>query len=98
MGFSNNTFAKVWNVNKKEGGAISARISTSRKTKDGYTNDFNGWCLMLGQAAEKAAALKEGDSIKLLSVDVSNTYNKEQAQAFTTFKVFDYDPVAPKTE
>jgi hypothetical protein len=95
MGFRNNSFAKVWGEVKisSSGKYAEARISVSRKDKNSgeYKQEFGGYVRFIGDALEKAKTLKEGDSIKLLSVDVQNNYNKETKKEYTNYLVFDFE-------
>ena len=80
--FANNNFAKVWKIfpkEKKEQKYTVVQLSTSRKNRNDntYYTDFSGYVRMVGEAETKAAELEANDRIKMLSVGVSNTYNKE---------------------
>ena len=98
MGFSNNSFAKIWEIKERDG-RLDGRISISRKDKDGnYVPDFQGFVRFLGDATAKAAELQEGQTIKLLRTDVSNSYNKETQKEYVNYKVFDFEIPEPKTE
>ena len=96
MGFSNNTFAKVWEI-KENNGYLEGRISISRKNKEGnYVPDFQGFVTFLGEATNKAQFLSGGETIRLLRTDVSNSYNKETQREYVRYKVFDFEIPAPK--
>lgn len=80
--FANNNFAKVWKIypkDKKEQKYTVVTLSTSRKNRkdNTYYTDFSGYVRMVGDAETKAAELEANDKIKLLSVGVTNSYNKE---------------------
>lgn len=102
MGFRTGTYAKIWETREKSGTCTEARISISRKNKQTgeYEQDFSGWVRFVGTAtAASALKLKEGDSIKLGDVDVSNRYDKEKKVTYTNFTVFSFETdgaAAPK--
>ena len=94
--FANNNFAKVWKIfpkEKKEQRYTTVQLSTSRKDKKNntYTTDFSDYVRLIGDAEEKAAELEAQDRIKLLSVGVSNSYNKEQKKTYYQFICFDFE-------
>ena len=94
MGFRKDSFATVWSVEPVSDTKTKCRISISRKNKQtgAYEDDFSGFVSFLGTAAAaKALKLKERDRIKLGDVDVSNFYDKEKKQEYTTYKVFSFD-------
>lgn len=94
MGFRKDSYAKVWSVETVSDTMTKIRISTSRKNKQTgeYEQDFSGFVACVGsQAAAAAAALKEGDRIKLGDVDVTNKYDKEKKVTYTNFTVFSFD-------
>ena len=91
--FSNNAYAKVWKIqevktsNEKTKKTIQA--STSKKKEDGsYETDFSGFITLVGKARDKEIA--EGDRIQLLSVGVTNNYDKEKKITYTNFICFDF--------
>lgn len=93
MGFRSNSFAMVFGIEPGKGNFTKVRLSVSRKDKNTgeYIQDFSGYCSFIGQAHAKAARLKERDRIKLIDVDVSNTYDKEKQKEYVNFKVFDFE-------
>lgn len=94
MGFRTGAYAKVWDVAPMSDSSTKVRMSISRKNKQTgeYEQDFSGFVLAIGTAAAgKAAALKEGDRIKLGDVDVSTRYDKEKGVTYTNFKMFSFD-------
>ncbi len=94
MGFRTGAFAKVWEVSPMSDTSTKVRMSISRRNrKTGeYEQDFSGFVLAIGTAAaRKAAALKEGDRIKLGDVDVSTKYDKEKKVTYTNFKMFSFE-------
>lgn len=94
MGFRVGSYAKVWKIEEGNGKSSKVRLSISRKNKqtDEYEQEFSGFCLFIGDAFAKAAALNEGDRIKLGDVDVTSRYDKEKEKEFITYKVFDFEP------
>lgn len=94
MGFRNNTYAKVWSVEPKSDVNTKVRISISKKNREtgSYEQDFSGFVSFIGSAcAKKAAALKEGDRIKIGDVDVSSFFSKEKNKEYITFKCFSFE-------
>lgn len=103
MAFRDNSFATVWEVKPTRGSSMSGRISTSYKDKQtgGYVNDFSEYVFFSGEAAKKAANLKEKDRIKLLQTSVTSQWDKEKKVNRYAFFVWDFElanqaPVAPK--
>lgn len=95
MGFRKNAFAIVFDVSEGKNNTASVRLAISRKRKDTeppvYDQEFGGYCTFIGNAKAKAEKLKEKDRIRLGEVDVTNWYNKEKGETYTTFKVFDFE-------
>lgn len=94
MGFRNNSFATVWEVRSQNEKWTKVRVSISRKNQDSgeYETDFSGWVDFYGTAvASKAAKLKEKDRIKLISVDLTNRYDKQQNATFWNPKCFEFE-------
>ena len=94
--FANNNYAKVWKIfpkEKKEQRYTVVQLSTSRKDKKTkeYSTDFSDYVRLVGAAEEKAAELEAQDRIKLLSVGVTNSYNKETKKKSEQFVCFDFD-------
>ena len=91
--FSNNAYAKVWEVQEttNQNGTTkkTLRVSTSKKKEDGtYETDFSGFVTLVGKAKEKAVA--DGDRIQFLSVGVTNNYDKEKKITYTNYTCFDF--------
>ena len=95
-GFSNNSYAKVWDIRRVEGrNALDVRISITRKMKesDEYREEFSGFVRFYGEAFKQAETkLQKGDRIKLLSVAVESSYNKDTKETRYYFKVFAWEP------
>lgn len=94
MGFRANTYAKVWGVEPKSETNTKVKLSITKKNKEtgAFDTEFSGFVLFVGSLnAKKAAALKEGDRIRLMDVDVTNTYNAEKKTTFTNFKCFSFE-------
>lgn len=101
MGFRKGAYATVWTVEGVSPTLTKARVSISRKNKEGiYEQDFSGFVAFIGSAAAtKALGLRERDRIKLGDIDVSNRYDSEAKREYTDYKVFSFDmadEVAPK--
>ena len=92
MGFRNNAFATVWEIEDK-GTFVKVRLSTSSKNKDTdqYEQDFSGYCMFVYTAKAKAEKLREKDRIQLISVDVTTKYSKELQKEYINYKVFDFE-------
>ena len=90
MGFKNNGFAKVWDVQQKDG-YVSIRMSTSYKDKntEEYKTDFSGFAKLLGDAKDKPVIV--GDRIKIISCEVKNKYNKERRTTYTDYIIWDLE-------
>lgn len=94
MGFRTGAYAKVWKVEPFSDTSVKLRISISRKNKQTgeYEQDFSGFVNAIGTAAaKKAAVLKEGDTIKLGDVDVTNKYDKQKEVTYTNYKIFSFE-------
>ena len=94
MGFRSDSFATVWQVESKNPNWTKVRLNISRKNKqtDEYEQDFSGWVDFFGSAtAAKAAKLKEKDRIKLIAVDVTNSYDKEKKITYWNPKCFEFE-------
>lgn len=94
MGFRNGAFATVWTSEVKSQRLTRCRISISKKNRDtgAYDQTFSGYVAFAGSAAaSKAARLHEKDRIKLLEVDVENSYDKENKKEYTNFLVYDFE-------
>ena len=94
MGFRNNAYATVWSVDEgRFPNTRRVRLSINRKNSktNSYEQDFGGFCTFIGKAYDAAKNLIEKDRIKLISCDVSNTYNKENNATYVDYKVFDFE-------
>ena len=94
--FANNNYAKVWKIypkEKKEQKYTVVQMSTSRKDKKTkeYSTDFSGYVRLVGAAEEKAKELEAQDKIKLLTVGVTNSYDKENKKTYTQYVCFDFE-------
>jgi len=94
MAFRDNTYATVWEVKQTKGSSLNVRISTSFKNKatGEYETDFSDYVFFSGDAAKKAASLKEKDRIKLLQTSVKSQWDKEKKVNRYTFNVWDFEP------
>ena len=95
MAFRDNAFATVWETRQTKGSSVSVRLSTSYKNKknDQYETDFSDYVFFSGDAAKKAANLKEKDRIKLLQTSVTSRWDKDKKVNFYTFSVWDFEPM-----
>lgn len=92
MGFSQGSYAKVWDIKNTEWG-IRARITTSYKNRqtDQYEQDFGGWVKFLGKAKDAAAKISEGSVIRILGCSVTNKYDKEAQKEYVNYNIFDFE-------
>lgn len=94
MGFRTGAYAKVWDVRKTQPWCVDLRISTARKNKktDSYEDDFSGFVRAVGADNVKAAAaLQQGDRIRLGDVDVTSKYDAEKKKSYTNFTLFSFE-------
>lgn len=98
MGFRKDSYASLWSVEPKSDRFVNGRISIDRKNKDTgeYERSFNGFVGFAGSAcAAKAARLKPTDGkpvrIKLIDVDVTNTYDKEKKITYWNPVVYSFE-------
>lgn len=90
MGFRQDTWAKVWEVDRKER-FTKVRISISNKDKNTgeYVQTFGGYVSLLGDAHRKAENLQKGDRIYIKSCNVDSKY--KDGKTYTDFTIFAYD-------
>lgn len=93
--FSAGSFAKLWEIRKREEKYTDIRISTSRKNKDTgeYEQDFGDFARLVGKAHEAAEDLNDGDRFKIIKCGVENRYNKEKKVTYYNFVIFEIEPV-----
>ena len=92
MGFRNGAYATVWETKPGNGNWTDARISISKKNKNGeYETDFSGFVRFIGQAHSDAAYLKERARIKIGECDVTSRYDKEKKVTYTNFAIFSFN-------
>lgn len=104
MGFRSGAFAKIWSIEKGNGNYYVADMSTSKKAKDRdgkeiqengktkYETDWsNKFVRLVGTAAKQAESLKNGDSVKIKSCDVTSKWSKEQNKEFVNYVIFAFD-------
>lgn len=90
--FSQGSYLKVWEVKKVEAKYVDAQCTTSRKKEDGtYETDFSGFVRFCGKAFDDVKGANKGDSFKIVRCGVTQTYNKEKKQNFTSFVVFEVE-------
>lgn len=97
MGFSNNSYARVWKVEHNEKYS-TANISISRKNKETnrYDVEFqDGYVRLVGKAHNISKSMdiqpEKGVSIKINSCDVTNYYDLEKRKLYTNYVIFDFD-------
>lgn len=94
MGFRQDGFATVWQVEGKSPTMTVVRVSTSRKNRDTnqFEQDFSGFVAFVGRDnAANALRLRNKDRIKLGHVDVTTTYNKETKKEFVNYTCFNFE-------
>ena len=94
MGFHNDGYATVWQVDGKSRTMTTVRLTTSKKDRDTgtYVQDFSGFVAFVGaDNAAKALELHEKDRIKLGYVDVSTKYDKEKKKEFVNYTCFGFE-------
>lgn len=103
MGFKNGAFATLWNVDKENNklinfyekyADISVAISKKDKADDSYKTDFSSRVRCIGKAFEtlKSVQLAEKDRIKLLEVEVTNSYDKDKKVLYTNYICWNLEP------
>lgn len=92
MGFRQGSFAKIWEVERREK-STKLRISISKKNKQTgqYESDFTGFVALIGKAHQDGASLAAGDTIKIGECEVTNRYDKEKKKEYTNFKVYSFE-------
>ena len=93
------SYVTVWEVKQNPSGkSYQIRASASKKDKDSgeYVNDWGGFLLFVGKAAQAVAAhpLNPKDRIKIIDGEYTRRYDKEAAKEYNDVKVFEYEPLA----
>lgn len=89
-------FARIWSIEDK-GNYSVAKISTSRKRKDGdgYETDFqDGFVRLIGSAHERGKTLtvtEKGVAIQITSCEVTTPYNAETKKSYTNYAIFSFN-------
>ena len=93
--FGAGSYAKLWEIRKREEKYTDIRISTSRKNKEtgNYEQDFGDFARLVGKAHEAAEDLNDGDRFKIIKCGVENRYNKEKKVTYYNFVIFEIEPV-----
>ena len=96
MAFRDNAYATIWEIKPTRGASMNVRLSTSYKNKktEQYETDFSDYVFFSGDAAKKAAGLKEKDRIKLLQTSVTSQWDKDKKVNHYTFCVWDFELAA----
>lgn len=91
--FSAGSYAKIWEIKRKEDKFTDIRISTSKKDRETgkYSQDFGGFVRMVGQAHTAMDHLEENDSFKIIRCGVENSYNKEKKTTYNNFVIFEVE-------
>jgi hypothetical protein len=95
MSFKIGAYATIWEIKSTSSPAVAeARISTSRKNKDGaWDTDFSRWVRFAGTScADKILGMKQGDRIQIGECEVSSRYDKEKGSSYVNYTVFDFVP------
>lgn len=94
MGFRQDArFAKVWEIENR-GNYHVVSLSTSKKNKitGEYETDFSSkFVRFIGTAHNEASNLKAGDTIKIGSCEVTNSYDKEKKTTYTNYLVYSFE-------
>ena len=96
MGFRNNCYAAVFSVKRGNGNYYDVNLATSRKDKNTgeYNTDFRGFARFVGDAGNVIARFDGQSSkspvcrVKLDSVEVTNSYNREKNVTYTNYVVY----------
>lgn len=94
MGFRENAWLTVWDIKKNPSGkSFQIRASTSKKDRDTgeYETDWSGFINLVGDAAKKAAVLKQRDRIQMKGCEVTTRYVKEKDVTYTNYTCFDFE-------
>ncbi len=94
MGFRQDArFAKVWEIeNKGNYHVVSLSTSKKNKTTGEYETDFSSkFVRFIGTAHNEASSLKVGDTIKIGSCEVTNSYDKEKKTTYTNYLVYSFE-------
>lgn len=106
MGFKNESFGTLWNIDRDAKKLIAfadkyadIQVSISKKNSKGeYETDFSGRVRCLGKAFEKIKEfeLREKDKVKFLQVETTNKYVAEKKQTYTNYICWDLEVLEPK--
>ena len=93
MGFKIGAYAKIWEIKNVNGkGFYQAKISTSKKKKDGsYETDFSDYVSFSGKASEKAKDLKGNERIHILEGDTTKVYYQDTGKTYYNFTIYDFE-------
>lgn len=105
MSFKNNAYATLWNIKDTNSvvrlynESADINISTQKKNKEGkYERDFSSIVRCVGSAFQKISAVNLGqkDRIKLIEVEVKNSYDKDAKKLYTNYICWDLEIVERK--
>jgi len=97
MGFTNGAYARIWSKEEYEK-FTTCQLSVSKKNKEtgAYDVEFqDGYVTFIGKAHKAISEIGEipdnGLSIRLISTDTRNKYDKEKSKKYTNFLVFEFE-------
>ena len=92
MGFGKGKWLKVWEITKREENFTEARVSSSKKNRDGeYETDFNGFVRFIGDAHKAAKEMDDGDRIRIQACETTNFYDKGKDRTYWNCAIFKFD-------
>lgn len=100
MGFKNGCICTVWErqgvVVENKGKTALVNVTTSKKNKqtDRYETDFSGTVMFLGKSLHKLNELNlsSRDRLRLLEVETTTFYDKQNNKNYTNFICWDFEP------
>ena len=92
MGFRQNAYARIWNLEKGKGNYMVADMSTSKKDANGeYVKDWaNKFVRLIGNAAKEAEKMSAPCNVRIGECDVTNHYDAEKRQTYTNYLIFTF--------
>ena len=93
MGFRVGSYCKVWEVDQKSDKLTSLRISISTKNRESgeYEQVFGGYVACIGTAAaQKAARLKQGDTIRLGNITSRTKWVAAQKKEYRDDNIYSF--------
>lgn len=99
MDISNTQEVKVFDLelNQKRKNTYTGKVSSFEGKDSDGDNKYSSWFAnFVGDAFEKAANLKNTDTITLLRAKIENQYNKDSKMRYVTITIFDFEKVERK--